>query len=132
MSRYALVVLMLITASTPAAAAERTRAQVVCKPAGERFAYLCTAMLIGRKSGKPVVGAVGRANADMPSMPMAHNVRPVPLKPGDKPGVYNFRLALEMYGLWTVKLRMSKPARDIIIVRLRFTDSGGYAGGLAR
>ena len=129
MTRMVLIGLALAAVSTPSAAAERARAQVGCEATGEKLVYRCMAMLTGRKSGKPVSGAVVQASADMPSMAMAHNVRPVRLKPAGKPGLYSFTMKLEMYGLWAVKLKMSKPTPDIIIARLRFTKDGASPPG---
>jgi hypothetical protein len=56
----------------------------------------------------------------MPSMPLAHSVRPVTATPGAAPGEYRFRLALEMRGEWAVKLRLSGPVRDQLILHYDF------------
>ena len=60
----------------------------------------------------------------MPSMPMAHNVKPVKAKPTSKPGEYQARLELEMPGEWAVKLRLAGPVRDQLVLRYLFTESG--------
>jgi hypothetical protein len=56
----------------------------------------------------------------MPSMPMAHNLKPVKALPGKNPGEYRARLELEMHGEWAVKLRISGPVRDQIVKKMRF------------
>lgn len=129
MKKAVLTGLALAVVVQPAAAAERAKARVACTATGEKLVYRCAVTLTGRKSGKPISGAVVRVGADMPNMPMAHNVRPVALDPAGKPGRYRFAIALEMYGVWVLKLRMSKPTRDIIIVRLRFTRDGAAPTG---
>ena len=49
----------LLALIVPAAgsAAERAKAKVTCRPAGEHLVYDCTIMLTGRKSGAPIAGA---------------------------------------------------------------------------
>jgi hypothetical protein len=58
--------------------------------------------------------------ADMPSMPMMHNVRPVPATPGTQAGTYQARLTLEMHGDWALQLNLSGPLRDRVVTTLRF------------
>lgn len=111
----ATLVLSLALAQTP-------QAQLDCKPAGEDFVYDCTVTL--RRGGQPLEGAEVAVGADMPSMPMAHNVRPAKAKPGTKPGEYKVRLELEMLGEWAVKLRLSGPVRDQLILHYEFDDKG--------
>lgn len=104
------------------ALAQSPQAQLDCKPSGEDFVYDCTVMLT--RGGRPLDGAEVAVGADMPSMPMAHNVRPAKAKPGTKPGEYKVRLKLEMLGEWAVKLRLSGPVRDQIILHYEFDRKG--------
>ena len=67
--------------ASPAQAAERADAQVTCKETSKELVFDCTIMLTGRKSKVPLQGASITVKADMSSMPMAHNVRPVKAKP---------------------------------------------------
>lgn len=116
-----IVLAMLLSAvALPAQAQQRAAADVACKPAGKALTYDCSIRLNEASSGKPIEGAKLTVGADMPSMPMAHNVRPVPAKPGSEPGVYMARLELEMHGEWALKLRVSAPIQDQIIKKLRF------------
>jgi hypothetical protein len=99
--------------------AQKTNATLDCKPTGVDFVYDCVIRLT-----PPVTGVQITVGADMPSMPMAHQVRPVRAKPGKMPGEYHARLDLEMQGEWAVKLRLSGPIRDQLILHYRFTESG--------
>jgi len=67
---------LLVLISVPAKAVERAKAQVVCEKTDIQFMYDCQIMLMGKKSGKPIEGAEFEVSADMPSMAMAHNVKP--------------------------------------------------------
>jgi hypothetical protein len=107
------------------ALAERMAVSVQCTPADKPLVYDCTLMLSERDSGRMIVGAAAIVEADMPSMPMAHKVKPVALKPTDQPGVYTFRIELEMHGEWALKLRLSKPRMDVIVHKMNFAKPGG-------
>jgi len=111
----------------PAAAdaAERAAAEVSCQPTDETLVYDCMIMLKGRSSGAPLDGAKITVKADMPSMPMAHNVRPVTAMASDKPGMYRARLALEMHGEWALTLDIAGPTRDRLIEKVMFAGAGG-------
>lgn len=113
-----LILSMLLSAAACPAFAQRAQAELGCKPAKARLTYDCTIRL--SHGGKPLEGAELSVGADMPSMPMAHNVKPVKAVPGDRPGEYRARLELEMTGEWAVKLRLSAPLRDQIIVKKKF------------
>ena len=118
---------LLLTA--PAPAGERADADVACEPAGEKLVYDCLIMLKGRKSGAPLEGAAVTVKLDMPSMPMAHNVRPVEAMAGSMPGQYRARLELQMHGIWTLTLDVSGPTRDRVVRKLQFTSTmAGPAG----
>jgi hypothetical protein len=113
----------LLLALLPAAivaAADRLQAEVICQPVEQdELAYDC-AIRLRDGSGNLLAGAEMMVGADMPSMPMAHNVVPVRAVPGATPGVYAVRLNLEMHGEWAVKMRLTKPRNDQLVRRLRF------------
>ena len=111
--------------SGPAWAGERVAADVTCAPAAEKLTYDCTIMLKGKKSGDPVEGAGVVVKADMPSMPLAHNVRPVQAAPGAMPGHYTATLELEMQGEWALTLDVSGPTRDRVVKKLDFGAGAG-------
>ncbi len=112
-----ILVATLLLAAAPAFA-QRVQADLDCRPAKGLMTYDCVIRL--SRGGKPLKGAQVSVGADMPSMPMAHNVKPVKASPGGKPGEYRARLELEMSGEWAVKLRLSGPVRDQIIVKRNF------------
>ena len=115
----------MLAASVSAWAGERVAADVSCAPAAETLTYDCTIMLKGRKSGDPVEGAEVIVKADMPSMPLAHNVRPVQAAPGSMPGHYTATLELEMQGEWALTLDVSGPTRDRVVKKLDFGAGDG-------
>ena len=108
-----------------AAAADRAKATVACAPAAERLVYDCRIVLTGRKSGAPLEGAKLVVGADMPSMPLAHNVRPVTATPGGTPGLYEARIELEMHGEWALRLDVSGPLRDRLFHKMHFGGAKG-------
>jgi hypothetical protein len=89
-----------------------------CRHTGRDFIYDCTLHIA--REGKPLSGLTVVVGADMPSMPMAHNVKPVKARPGKASGEYVARLDLEMPGDWIVKLRLSGPVRDLLVLNYTF------------
>jgi len=107
----------------PAAARSQSiQADVACRPAAEHLAYDCTIRLSQAGTGAPVKDAAFTVTADMASMPMAHNVRPVTGTAAGEPGIYRAQLHLEMGGTWTVNLQLSKPTRDRITRTIDFHE----------
>jgi hypothetical protein len=104
------------------ALAQTPQADLRCKATGEDFVYDCTVVLM--RGGQPLRGAEVSVGADMPSMPMAHSVRPAKARPGTKPGEYKVRLELEMLGEWAIKLRLAGPVRDQLILHYEFDGKG--------
>jgi hypothetical protein len=109
-------------------AAERARADVECTPTDQKLVYDCMIMLTGRKSGTAMDGVEFMVKTDMPSMPMAHNMKPVKAMPTGNPGMYHARIELEMHGEWILKMDVSSPARDTIIHKMHFGASKGESG----
>ena len=122
-----LVLSAMLMAGVTATAGERVAADISCEAAAERLAYDCKIMLKGKKSGEPVEGAEVVIKADMSSMPLAHNVRPVMAVPGSMPGHYTARLELEMLGEWALTLDVSGPMRDRVVKKLDFGADSGQA-----
>ncbi|HUG78305.1 MAG TPA: FixH family protein [Burkholderiales bacterium] len=116
-----LLALLLFAMSLPAAA-QRVEAAMQCNATGTDFVYECVISL--SRGGQPLSGARISVGADMPSMPMAHNVKPVKATPADRPGEYRATLDLDMQGEWAVKLRLSGPVRDLLVLHYDFTESG--------
>jgi hypothetical protein len=103
-------------------AAERARAEVRCAPTGATLTYDCLIRLTHARTGVPLTGAQLTVGADMPSMPMAHAVKPVAATPAGEPGLYRARIELEMMGEWALRLELSAPFRDRIVSRQRFDE----------
>lgn len=112
---------VLALMSSPALA-QSPQGTLECKFTGTDFVYDCKVRLT--RAGAPLPGVDVTVGADMPSMPMAHNVKPVKAKPGAAPGEYDARLELEMTGQWTVKLRLGGPVRDQLILHYDFDEKG--------
>jgi len=103
-------------------AAERAKAEVECAPAGRALTYQCLIRLTDARTGAPLTGARLTVGADMPSMPMAHAVKPVAATPAGEPGLYRVRIELKMTGEWALQLKLSAPFRDRIVRRQRFEE----------
>ena len=122
----------MLIAGGSALAGERVAADVNCTATAEKLTYDCMIMLKGKKSGEPVAGAEVVVKADMPSMPLAHNVRPVKAAAGAMPGHYTATLELEMLGEWALTLDVSGPTRDRVVKKLDFgpaSDESGHEHG---
>jgi hypothetical protein len=104
------------------AMAQRLAADLDCQPTKQALVYDCRIALTEAATRKPVAGAELSLGADMPSMPMAHNVRPVRAAPAKEPGVYTARIELEMYGEWALKLNVRRPVRDVIVKKIDFRE----------
>jgi hypothetical protein len=116
---------LLLCLLVPMTAMAQTRADMQCKAAGKELIYNCTLRLA--RSGEPVNGAQLTVTADMPSMPEAHSMKPVKARPGKGPGEYLVQLDLDMQGEWNVKLRLSGPVRDQLVLRYEFDERGARA-----
>ena len=110
--------------ATQAVAADRVRASMKCVSTPERLVYDCVVELANARTSAPLEGAEVVVGADMPSMPMAHNVRPEPAKPTGTAGQYGVRLMLEMHGEWALRIRISGPLRDQAVQVLSFDEAG--------
>ena len=131
MNRFRLHLATCTLLLAPAAAAlggERPVVNVECGPTDEKLVFHCTFDVVGRKSRQPIEGAAFKVGADMPNMPMAHNVRPIRPEPvAGKPGSYQGMLALEMPGEWALKMTFDEPVRDVAIEKLTFGGPGTMA-----
>ena len=128
MRRYAAsliaAMLLVIGGAAPASAADRARAAVACKAAGPKLTYDCTIKLTNQRTGAPIEKAQLMVGADMPSMPLAHNVRPVAAAETSTAGEYQTRLTLEMLGNWAVRVRIAGPLSDQVVEVLNFSERG--------
>jgi YtkA-like len=104
------------------AAAERIKADVSCRPGPKSLQYDCTIKLTDARTGAPLTKADLTVGAEMPSMPMAHNVRPVKATPSEEPGTFRARIELEMHGDWALQLNIAGDVHDRVIKTMRFED----------
>ena len=56
--------------------------------------------------------------AHMPSMPMAHSVKPIKAATVDQNGLYRATLQLQMPGIWAVEVDVRGPVRERVISRI--------------
>jgi len=126
MTRAGVVCALAATAITTCLLADsavaqiRAKAEVACRPAGPTLEYDCTIKVTNARTNEPLPGVMLTVGADMPSMPMMHNVRPVKATPGADSGTYQARLTLEMHGDWALQLNLAGPVRDRVVVTIRF------------
>lgn len=124
MKQIILALVGVCFAATIVFAGERPSVDVKCKATDDDFVYHCMFKVVGRKSKEPMEGVDFSVSADMPSMPMAHNIPPFKPQPVDgKPGMYHGNLELEMMGEWALKMEFKAPARDILIEKFTFSES---------
>ena len=116
----ALLVAAVVGSPQSAFAQARAKADVACRPTSTALQYDCTITLTNSRTSEPLSGVTLTVGADMPSMPMMHNVRPVKAAPGQGSGTYQASLMLEMHGDWALQLNLSGPLRDRVVTILRF------------
>lgn len=110
--------------------ADQAKTNTECVAEEDSFMYVCTLMLM--QSSAPVKGAEVTVGATMPSMAMAHNVKPVSVtEHAVMPGYYSFQIQLEMYGEWRLSYDMVKPIRDRLHETLVFTKVGSKQGKMS-
>jgi hypothetical protein len=102
------------------AADVRAKADVTCKPTEKQFTYDCTIKLSNSRTGEALTDVTLTVGADMPSMPLAHNVRPARAEAGQEPGTFTARIELEMFGDWALRLDVGGKVRDRVIATMRF------------
>lgn len=103
---------------------QRAAAAIDCAPTGAKLTYACEAAITDQASKAPIEGLDVEVKADMPSMPMAHNIPPVAAAAGDKPGIYGFTITLDMPGAWAFTLRLSGAREDMLVEVIDFTGDG--------
>lgn len=101
----------------------KTIADVECNGTEEKLVYSCSIFLSEMKTKKKIDSAVFVVGAGMPSMPGAHNVKPVKAHNMGM-GMYHVRLNLEMYGEWALRMDFTKPRRDRVVKKIIFGKNG--------
>ena len=96
-----------------------TKSQTECTATSKKFEYNCNVIFFHKK--EPMSGYSGIVGATMPSMAMAHNVKPVKFtKKEGMAGHYKFTIQLEMLGEWMFQYDISEPKRDRVMEKLIF------------
>ena len=110
--RRALPLLAILSVACSPSAPPPPTVQVSCVPEASPLRQRCSVTILDRRTGRPLNGATVTLAADMPSMPLAHSVRPATATPGAEPGTYRGTLELEMVGRWVVTVRIAGPVYD--------------------
>ena len=103
-----------------------TKSKTECTATSKKFQYNCNVIFSHKK--EPISGYSGIVGATMPSMAMAHNVKPV--KFTEKEGMaghYEFIIQLEMLGEWMFQYDISTPKRDRVMEKLIFDKTKSIA-----
>ena len=109
--RFAAAVVAAMIYLAVSSGAARAQPNTSCQPAEGHLTYDCTVTL--SRDGAPLTGAHATVTAEMPSMPMAHNVPPSTLEEIEgSPGHYEFQIELEMHGEWALIYDLLAPIRD--------------------
>jgi hypothetical protein len=111
---------VMVSFGSGLAADVKAKAEVNCSATPKPLEYDCIIKLSDARSGAALTGVEVSVGADMPSMPMAHNVKPAKAVPGSEPGTYRALITLEMHGDWAVKVDLAGPVRDRIVKSIRF------------
>lgn len=123
--RSTVLLAALLSTLVPAAAqSRRPQVDLACEAHGMGPLLDCTVRL-RTPDGKPLSGAAVTLGATMPSMPMAHTVKPVKALPTAAPGEYRGRLTLEMSGAWAIEIDLAGPVRDRVVRVLQAEECDG-------
>ena len=99
-----------------------TKSQTECTATSKKFEYNCNVIFFHKK--EPMSGYSGIVGATMPSMAMAHNIKPVKFtKKEGMAGHYKFTIQLEMLGEWMFQYDISEPKRDRVMEKLIFNKT---------
>ena len=95
------------------------KSQTECRATNEKFQYNCKVVFLQNQG--LVTGYSGLVGANMPSMAMAHSVKPVEFFEKEKtPGHYEYTIQLEMFGEWMLQYDISQPKRNRVMEKLIF------------
>ena len=117
---FPLIIGMILVSTAPTVLYPMmTKSQTDCKATSKKFQYNCNVLFLKKK--EPMNGYSGFVGAKMPSMAMAHNVKPVKFsEKEDMTGHYEFTIQLEMLGEWMFQYDISIPTRDRVMEKLIF------------
>ena len=103
-----------------------TKSKTECTATSKKFQYNCNVIFSNKK--EPISGYSGIVVVTMPSMAMAHNVKPVKFTEKEEmAGHYKFTIQLEMLGEWMFQYDISVPKRDRVMEKLIFNKTKSTA-----
>jgi hypothetical protein len=114
---------LLLATAGAAPAAPRPNVELACVAHGMGPLLDCTVRVAA--AGAPLADAKVTLGASMPSMPMAHTVKPVVAVPTGRPGEFRGTLQLEMNGDWAVHVDLAGPVRDRVVRVLAVDECEG-------
>ena len=121
-----IVIIFLVSIAPTVLYPMMTKSQTDCKATSKKFQYNCNVLFLKKK--EPMTGYSGFVGAKMPSMAMAHNVKPVKFsEKEDMAGHYQFTIQLEMLGEWMFQYDISTPTRDRVMEKLIFDKTKSTA-----
>ncbi|MEY3740377.1 MAG: hypothetical protein RLZZ192_1053 [Pseudomonadota bacterium] len=120
----AVVVVFLLLPQSVAAESGRPRVELTCLSFGTGPMLECL-VKVQRRDGTTLSNIQMTLGALMPSMPMAHTIRPVKAAPTGNPGEYKAVLELQMPGVWTVEIDLSGTVRDKVARNLQVDECAG-------
>ena len=126
LSLPSIVVIFLVSIAPTVLFPMITKSQTDCKATSKKFQYSCNVLFLQKK--ELMRGYSGFVGAKMPSMAMAHNVKPVKFsEKEDMTGHYEFTIQLEMLGEWMFQYDISIPTRGRVMEKLIFDKTKSIA-----
>tara|TARA_Y200000002_G_scaffold356473_1_gene338263 strand:- start:166 stop:621 length:456 start_codon:yes stop_codon:yes gene_type:complete len=126
LSLPSIVVIFLVSIAPTVLFPMITKSQTDCNATSKKFQYNCNVLFLQKK--ELMRGYSGFVGAKMPSMAMAHNVKPVKFsEKEDMTGHYEFTIQLEMLGEWMFQYDISIPTRDRVMEKLIFDKTKSTA-----
>ena len=122
----AVAVSVLVLPRLASAESGRPRVELKCVSIGTGPLLECL-VKTQHRDGSPLEGAHVTLGALMPSMPMAHTIKPARATPTGNAGEYKGTLELEMSGVWTVEVSFSTPVKDKQTRNLMVNECRGTA-----
>ena len=98
---------MVANANCYARPATQLDVKLACVPSQRPLVYRCDLQVMDKQLAAPMRINGGSINFDMPSMPMAHNIVPVPLNTDAEGNMKGWEVKLDMHGVWRVRFNFS-------------------------
>ena len=126
--RYTPLIFVSLLASIPPTVVfpMMIKSKTECTATSKKFQYNCNVLFFHKK--EPISGYSGIVGAKMPSMAMAHTVKPA--KFSEKEGMarhYQITIQLAKLGEWMFQYDISIPKRDRVMEKLIFNKTKSTA-----